>query len=48
MTNNQAPITKQSPITTFQSPTVWSLVIGYWNLFGDWELVIGDFPSGLP
>jgi hypothetical protein len=27
---------------TKQSPNVWNLELGYWNLSGDWCLVIGD------
>ncbi|MBM3246243.1 MAG: hypothetical protein FJZ13_02815 [Candidatus Omnitrophica bacterium] len=45
--NNQTPNPNNQIITKHQIPitkqNVWSLVIDYWNLFGDWRLVIGYF-----
>jgi hypothetical protein len=41
MTNNQITITKQKTLTKFQvSDLFGQLVLGYWNLFDVWDLVI--------
>jgi len=36
--NNQTPNNNNQTIR--KKDYVW--IIGYWNLFGDWKLVIGD------
>jgi hypothetical protein len=44
MTNDQVPMTKQAPITECSNHrTTRHSVIGHWNLFGHWFLVIGAF-----
>jgi hypothetical protein len=45
MDNNQSPRYNNQTITNTQFSNfkqVWLLIIGYWSLFGDCYLVIGD------